>query len=500
VWDANYGGVQFPRRETVVLRISAPRRSLYWRASTLDLFARDRWLETLYAVRFGPAVGDLPVDPLAPPRIGTPVRQDVVVEALDDPRLVAASVPLRLEAPTLPQVLVSSGNVLSAPLGVPGGTRYTVWSSAPRPSPSALVRSRPRYPDDLRRYLDLGRTRMPPFGEEGRASVVSTILADEARYPDLVPYTPVWREARRLAGAARSPYLATLALERWLRTSGGYTYDERPPAPPAGVPALADFTVGAKRGYCQHYAGSMALMLRMLGVPARVAVGFTSGRFADGVWTVTDWNAHAWVEAWFDGYGWLPFDPTPGRGRFSSAYSFGSDSADAVRALGTGRLLDFSPQPSGPSTQPEQPTGPQPESGSRRPLWPLLIPALAALALALVPGLKRRTRRTRLGAADPRERAAGIRLELAGRLGDHGIATASTASFGEIAHEAERQLGVSTRALVGHVLTARYAPPALARPAADAATHELDDVESAIRERVGTFQAWRAALRPRLRR
>ena len=80
-------------------------------------------------------------------------------------------------------------------------------------------------------------------------------------------------------------------------------------------------------------------MLRYLGIPARVAVGFTSGTWKDGTWTVTDHDAHAWVEAWFAGHGWLTFDPTPGRGTLSATYTNASDSADAIRALGTGRFL-----------------------------------------------------------------------------------------------------------------------------------------------------------------
>src|SRR5215213_5464543 len=76
----------------------------------------------------------------------------------------------------------------------------------------------------------------------------------------------------------------------------------------------------------------MALMLRMLGVPARVAAGFTSGKREDGGWTVTDHNAHAWVEVWFPGYGWLPFDPTPGRGSLSAPYTASSPRFDPSRA------------------------------------------------------------------------------------------------------------------------------------------------------------------------
>ena len=73
----------------------------------------------------------------------------------------------------------------------------------------------------------------------------------------------------------------------------------------------------------------MALMLRMLGIPARVAAGFTSGTYEDGGWTVTDHNAHTWVEVWFPGYGWLPFDPTPGRGSLTASYSASSRAFNA---------------------------------------------------------------------------------------------------------------------------------------------------------------------------
>ena len=70
-------------------------------------------------------------------------------------------------------------------------------------------------------------------------------------------------------------------IERWLRTDGGFTYDEHPPHS-AGLPPLADFLQRSKLGYCQQFAGAMALMLRYLGIPSRVAVGFTSGTWKDG--------------------------------------------------------------------------------------------------------------------------------------------------------------------------------------------------------------------------
>ena len=82
-------------------------------------------------------------------------------------------------------------------------------------------------------------------------------------------------------------------------------------------------------------------MLRYLGIPARVAAGFTSGNFDEDErrWTVADTNAHTWVEVWFDGYGWLPFDPTPGRGRLRAEYTASSlffDASGATAAFAGG--------------------------------------------------------------------------------------------------------------------------------------------------------------------
>ena len=68
----------------------------------------------------------------------------------------------------------------------------------------------------------------------------------------------------------------------------------------------------AESGYCQMFAASLAALARLSGVPARVAEGFAPGDRRDGVFHVTDRDAHAWVEAWFPGYGWLPFDADAG--------------------------------------------------------------------------------------------------------------------------------------------------------------------------------------------
>ena len=257
-----------------------------------------------------------------------------------------------MDGPSLGRVEVMQGGVMLSERPLRRGETYTVWSHAPRPTPRQLAAAPARYPPAAERYVQLESALFPWFGAAGRVAQVDRIFRQD-RNLALRPYQPLWEEARRLTARTRSPYEATLVLERWFRTRGGFRYEEHPP-PSASSPPLVDFVEVTRAGYCQHYAGAMALMLRTLGIPARVAVGFTAGTWKAGVWTVTDQQAHAWVEAWFAGYGWLAFDPTPGRGTLSAVYTLASDSADAVRALGTGRFLDFSPRqptPGAPSAR-----------------------------------------------------------------------------------------------------------------------------------------------------
>jgi hypothetical protein len=112
-----------------------------------------------------------------------------------------------------------------------------------------------------------------------------------------------------------------------------YRYSE---TPPQHAYPLEAFLFKDKKGYCQHFAGSAALMLRMLGIPVRVASGFAPGTLDNKTkeYVVTDLDAHSWIEVWFEGIGWVPFDPTPAAAPASSqAASFTplSEIASAAR-------------------------------------------------------------------------------------------------------------------------------------------------------------------------
>ncbi|HWD97396.1 MAG TPA: DUF3488 and transglutaminase-like domain-containing protein, partial [Bryobacteraceae bacterium] len=115
--------------------------------------------------------------------------------------------------------------------------------------------------------------------------------------------------ARQWAGAGDD---GTKALRIQTHLRSGFTYTLNTPRFPARDP-LANFLFVRKSGYCEYFASAMAVMLRTLGIPSRVATGFQSGYFNDvsGMYVIRASDAHAWVEGWIEGQGWRTFDPTP---------------------------------------------------------------------------------------------------------------------------------------------------------------------------------------------
>ena len=125
-------------------------------------------------------------------------------------------------------------------------------------------------------------------------------------------YERTWELSKRLSEGAENAMDYIRAVDDYLHRPE-FRYVERPAQPPAGVAPLDYFLNDSHEGYCQHFAGAMALLLRMAGLPARVATGFTPGGYSErhDAWIVRDTDAHAWVEVWFDAYGWVTLDPTP---------------------------------------------------------------------------------------------------------------------------------------------------------------------------------------------
>jgi hypothetical protein len=302
----------------------------------------------------------------------------------------------------------------------------------------------------------------------------------------------MWQQARRLRADARTPYGAVIAIETWLRSTGGFTYDESPPAT-GGLPPLAHFVAEGKRGYCQHFAGAMALMLRMLGVPARVAAGFTSGTYEDGGWTVTDHNAHAWVEVWFPGYGWLAFDPTPGRGNLAASYSASSsgfNAGDAADGFVTGtaggargggadqlRLLEQRERLA------DQQSAKRADGGTHSAFWLLLLLILAAGAA--IAALKLVRRRVRYLTRDPRRLAAATRHELVDFLADQGVAVAPAATPAELRELVRLEFGMDARSFADALAEARFGPAGGSGGAAVRARRELRSLLRLLRRRLG---------------
>jgi transglutaminase-like putative cysteine protease len=121
----------------------------------------------------------------------------------------------------------------------------------------------------------------------------------------------IGRIAERWAAGATSDYRKVLAIQQRFQ-DGSFNYDANV-ATSVDDESLVEFLTRTKVGFCQHYSSAMAVMVRTLGIPARIGVGYRSGtRQADGSYLVQTDDIHVWVEVLFPGYGWLQFEPEAG--------------------------------------------------------------------------------------------------------------------------------------------------------------------------------------------
>jgi hypothetical protein len=316
---------------------------------------------------------------------------------------------------------------------------------------------------------------------------VRALLADP-RYAAFGAYRPLFEEALRVTSGARTPYAAVLALESWFRRFGGFRYEEQPRAS-LHVPPLVDFVTETKAGYCQHFAGAMAVMLRLLGVPSRVAVGFTSGNLVGRVWRVTDHNAHAWVEVWFPGHGWVAFDPTPGRGTFSGLYSFASENAQAVDALGRGQLDAAGRAARGRRSSRGVSIARAPDGAG--PSLVAVAVLLAALGAGAIGVSKWLVRRFHYLTADPRQIASASRRELEAFLRDQRIAVSPSATLDDLRATVGEELGLDGGTFTASAAHARFGPPESAHSHANAARKELRELLGHARSELSLWARFR---------
>jgi transglutaminase-like putative cysteine protease len=205
---------------------------------------------------------------------------------------------------------------------------------------------------------------------------------------------------RRVTAGALTPYEQALAVQTWLRSDFRYS-TEAPDG--TGIDAISAF-LAQRRGFCVHFASTMAVMARELGIPARVAVGFLPGdRGPPGRYAVSVHDAHAWPELYFEGVGWVPFEPTPAArtgapplyARPADPSTPGGSSTAAPSAEPTDSAAGGSAQNPRSREQLEEELARRraqeaAAAGSGFPVrWPALAIGVALLALAAAPALVR---------------------------------------------------------------------------------------------------------------
>lgn len=269
----------------------------YWRAAVYDTYTGDGWLNSDSEV----AITDRNL-PLNEPTFAA--RQEITVtirplEARQDiifapPQPMRVSVPVNADVKILPgekpTLLVS---LLRSRVALTPNTSYNVVSAVTAAPPDLLRADTTDYPAWIREhYLQL---------------------------PETLP-NRVRALARRVTATANNPYDKATAVESYLRD---YPYNQNIEAPPAGADGVDYFLFGIRQGYCDYYASAMAVMLRAVGIPARLVAGYTPGtrlaapreaRLPEDEdlfrYRVLEQNAHAWVEVFFPTYGWIQFEPT----------------------------------------------------------------------------------------------------------------------------------------------------------------------------------------------
>jgi transglutaminase-like putative cysteine protease len=411
----------------------------YWRLTALDRFDGTTWTSA-------PQRAALPVSgrTILPQNPASTVRlvQNFEIKTLGGPWLPAAYEAVRVDGVKGAAEDADSRTVISA-RDLRRGMKYRVESRVPRVTYEELDLSPPTNDPLLARYKLLPR------------SPLTDRVAFETR-----------RILRSKKALDASPFRKAVVIQNYLRT---FTYDENVLLTHT-ITDIVDFLVNDKTGYCEQFATAMAVMARTVDLPSRVAIGFAGGTpdKSPDEYIVTSRNAHAWVEIFLDGFGWVPFEPTP-RSDAVTVPSYTSPARATPEPEPTPTTQETATPSAAPTTLPSDPA--EPKTGNTEPgtRTGFLIPTgLAAAGLLLLLALvlpvaaiaRRALRRSRARTVQER-----ISLRYLDFL-DWCAATGSGRTAGETPLEHARRLAddasesdTAVASLARLALGAVYAPP-----------------------------------------
>jgi hypothetical protein len=340
----------------------------------------------------------------------------------------------------------------------------------------------------------------------------NSIATNYLSYPK--SFTPLTKLAERITRGQSTFYGEAVALQRWFAESGKFTYSLNVHQP-ATAKALINFLTKDRQGYCQQFAFAMAVLARLLNIPSRVAVGYTRGSpIGHDRWDVRTSDAHAWPELYFQGAGWLRFEPTPSGSDGQATAVQPAYTVPPQTAVPGGTQIAPTPAPTASVPGAKQGdsgalaklghlsargTGGSGSAGHSGPIW-LFVGVLAILLLIaprLVRSLTRRRRWSRAAGDGPRAQAAW--LELLDDLTDHKVAWSASESPRALGSRLTRTLRLSPEGaaalarIVQATERARYA-----RDPADSATLRSDSdlVRREVAAHSGRAARWQARLVP----
>ncbi|HEX6947214.1 MAG TPA: DUF3488 and transglutaminase-like domain-containing protein [Acidimicrobiia bacterium] len=329
---------------------------------------------------------------------------------------------------------------------------------------------------------------------------------DTARPPDIQRYTELPTNtpgtlvaiALRHTRGATTDFEKAWLLQHWFRDSGDFTYSQEVSTGHGALVLdawLNDSTSQNYRtGYCEQFAAAMAVLGRALGIPSRVVWGFTPGRVTtiNGVEVieVRDTNAHAWVEMWMDGFGWVRFDPTPRGEALPPSMTAGWEPAELIPEV-EGPATPIGPGSDDLPITDIPPPGLTPGDGSTggRSLdfdWWMAIPILGIL-IGAVPLAKKVRRNRRLARARSGDITA-LWDEIVDRLADLGEPVVETMTPIEWAHEKGSALMPLARGYAGAIYGGKQATLGQA---------EMMELEWWLQNRYDTRRRALAAINPK---